>query len=306
MRPATKVSRMLATLVVADLASAFEFTSANGPASGFAFTDRMSRTEAERLIRFVRTDKGEVATQIREAYQDKNHPAHTYARTIGAVVNHFALEHAQDASGAPAAWTEREPPTWDPKGETPFAAFNAEEAAALLEWSDVQPGDQAARMDTSHPAHEAHARLVEQLTAVAYPEGAPAASSDAASGAGNGLTLEQRERVREIEGEEAYRNKSHPSHKALVDEMSGIYAKAFPRSPASPTPAVSAASPRASSPTPSSAGALSAAQQQRLTELQKNPAYTDKRHPDHATAVADVSRVYAEAFPAAPAAGGGG
>lgn len=274
-----KINRMLASLVIADLAQNFEFPGGKG----FSLADRHVLTKAEAVLKFGREGVGEFADKVRDAFFDHGHPAHSNIRTIFDTCQYFVTEHPQVA-GAPAEWTERAPPARDPTKENPFAELNAAEAETLMTWAKGHP-DFAGYYDPSNPAHGALQAQVQQVAAIAVDGSGETAIADtkaAPFGAERPIPPAQQRQIGELIKAPAYWDKSLPGHAEAVKAVQRAMAGASSPSPATP-PGADASKPRS------------------IVELQRDPAYLDTRNPQHGAVVAEMLRAHESAAPA-PAA----
>jgi hypothetical protein len=263
--------------------------------------DRVSRRDAQAIKDFVRQIPG-----VLEAYGDKNHPAHAQLKLGAAVIDHALLEYPQTAAGEPANWQERPVPAR-------VEDMTSDELRALMRHADADPAFNAMQ-DPAHPQHEIWKRTTDQVTKLAYPEGAPAdgdakgaATSDASPEAAAAKAQIQA-LYRDPEFLRVSQDKMDPGHKAALDKMSALFKVAYPEpvitpnSPARPAARDLRDGDGAPKPVVAPAGTRRSA-----AELNAHPALRDRAHPEHGAVVRELSDALLSVGPAAaPAAPGSG
>jgi len=275
-----RTNRELARLVIADLAQYSGLT--------FTYPDRLTKAEAEAVIAWAQKQP-----EVARAYRDRSHREHESVALFKGVVDHFAYEHPTLPHGEPATWPDRAPAPVKPGDDSPFAGLHSDEAEARLAWARTRPEYQA-YYDRYHPQHNDYVEQTRMLMEIAHgtPATDQASSAPAAASPESAVALE---RIKQLQGDEAYLNGGHPEHQAKVAEMAAAYATAYPEASG---PGVGAPQqPAASQPV-----APISNPSERIKELQANPAYRDRSHPEHQAIVESMRQAYEAAHPEPPAA----
>jgi len=189
------------------------------------------------------------------------------------------------------------------------------EAKQLEQWARAQPQVVAAYTNKAHPQHAAVKLFAETVRYFEHdhPQGAngepaawPAPSPEEARAVAEnpfGVKTVQEAQARlawaqtRHEYHDAYWTKEHPQHGDYVSQTQALM-ELVADAPGQPTdPASAGAKPPASMTTEAARAAARAS----ISELQRNPAYLDKRDPGHAAAVAAVSAAYEVAYPSVDA-----
>jgi len=223
----------------------------------FARADRLSRAEAEQVIRW-----GETSPKFMEIYTNAAHPAHAEAQSYSLWPFYFAHDHPQDDAGEPLDWdqvrTVDDDAADDAKpgdDDDPFKGWSAEKARQRIEASLKDPKYREfrdAQGNRAHPDHELANREIARLYEIAYPErpaepapgvypagaaapggsGTPAAGSTAGA---PGAPLDQAAALKRIE--ELYRDpdfiaRSQSADRqvsaAATNEAAGLFQIAYP------------------------------------------------------------------------------
>ncbi len=241
----------------------------------FKFSDRMTQEEAAGIYAAALRDP-KIITELK----NKTDPLHDHVRYEADVILHFMAEHPQ-AEGQPAAWPERAALDIEPVPENRFGAAHPEDALEILVWAKTKPFFVEALNDPSNPEHAEVSAQVGELLAVV---GRPLPAGAEANGAEPIADLKAE--IGAAMADPAYHDRSSVGHQAAVDLVERLHAKAYPRADQS------AGTTDQSSP--------AVAPMARVAELQRGPAYLDKRHPDHEATIAAISAEYQRQYPATP------
>lgn len=305
-----RIGKRLSELLIRDIAEALPDMGLKGMT--FKYPDRLTREEAQTLYKAAQSSPYLVA-----AHRANGTRQHEILGVFQNLVMHFLNDHPADAGGAPAEWPKREVTFPNEAAENPFAHMHPEDAEAQLTWARTRPEYYDAYGDENHPQHKLYVEQTAQIMEIT--QHAPAGEQDVASA--NAPAAEAQAAIKQAEANPAYRNKLDPGHGAAVEAVQAAYKAAYPdqtphaeiggdsvamvrRGGASDAPAVEKAAAAGANAKSTNASALA-----RIAEIQNNPAYADKAHPEHANTIAAMSAAYDAAYPSGgdgkPAAGGG-
>ncbi|HEX9489787.1 MAG TPA: hypothetical protein VF930_05850 [Stellaceae bacterium] len=273
------MSRALAQLLIRDLPQIQKLAGVD--VMTFAHPDRLTRAEAEKLLDWGRSER-----RLRDAYASKGGAGFAQVKPFFDLIQHFLHAHPQDAAGAPAEW----PAYTGPKlADNPFGVTTLEEAEARMTWAQTRP-EYAAFFDGKHPEHAAYvkdATELNELIANTRASAPPAAPTTPTPGENSPTpSRDAQRRIRELMQNPAFKNRAHPDHESVMEDVRAAYAEAYPGEATAPG-APGVAPPASAAPPARPAGAAPPAQtrEMRLAELKAHPAYGNRSHPEHARVI---------------------